>query len=151
MADITAGSLKRARPIGARFDPVFRILCLSAATTLLAAITGVLVSLLIGGWPAFSKFGLKFFTSTVWNPVTEDYGGAGPIVGTLITATLALLIALPLAFGCGGLSDRVLPPACCAGRSGRQWSCSRACRPSSTACGACSSWRRCSPNMWSCR
>ena len=59
----------------------------------------MLASLLIGGWPAFSKFGLKFFTSTVWNPVTEDYGGAGPIVGTLITATLALLIALPLSFG----------------------------------------------------
>ncbi len=99
MADTTAGSLKRAAPVGARFDPVFRILCLTAATTLLAAIAGVLASLLIGGWPAFSKFGLKFFTSTVWNPVTEDYGGAGPIVGTLITATLALLIALPLSFG----------------------------------------------------
>ena len=99
MADMTAGSLKRATPVGARFDPVFRVLCLTAATILLAAIAGVLVSLLIGGWPAFSKFGLKFFTSTVWNPVTEDYGGAGPIVGTLITATLALLIALPLSFG----------------------------------------------------
>ena len=99
MADISAGSLKRAQPVGARFDPVFRILCLSAATMLLAAIAGVLVSLLIGGSPAFARFGLRFFTSTVWNPVTEDYGGAGPIVGTLITAILALLIALPLALG----------------------------------------------------
>ena len=99
MADMTAGSLKRARPTGAAFDPVFRILCLAAATMLLAAIAGVLVSLLIGGMPAFAKFGTRFFTSTVWNPVTEDYGGAGPIVGTLITAVLALVIALPLAFG----------------------------------------------------
>ena len=99
MADTTAGGLKRASPIGARFDPIFRTLCLVSATTLLAAISGVLVSLLIGGWPAFSKFGLKFFTSTVWNPVTEDYGGAGPIVGTLITAVLALIIALPLSLG----------------------------------------------------
>ena len=48
MADMTAGSLKRARPTGAAFDPVFRVLCLAAATTLLAAIAGVLVSLLIG-------------------------------------------------------------------------------------------------------
>ena len=104
MADMTAGSLKRATPVGARFDPVFRVLCLTAATTLLAAITGVLISLLIGGWPAFSKFGLKFFTSTVWNPVTEDYGGAGPIVGTLITATLALLIALRFPSGSRSIS-----------------------------------------------
>ena len=99
MAEITAGRLRRTSPTGAGFDPVFRVMCLSAATLLLAAIAGVLASLLIGGWPAFSKFGLKFFTSTVWNPVTEDYGGAGPIVGTLITAVLALLLALPLAFG----------------------------------------------------
>ena len=99
MADLSAGSVKRSSPVGAAFEPVFRVLCLTAATTLLAAIAGVLVSLLIGGLPAFSKFGLRFFTSTVWNPVTEDYGGAGPIVGTLITAVLALLIALPLAFG----------------------------------------------------
>ena len=99
MADITAGSLKRATPTGARFDPIFRSLCMSAASLLLLSIVGVLVSLLYGGWPAFSKFGLKFFTSTVWNPVTEDYGGAGPIIGTLITAVIALVVALPLSFG----------------------------------------------------
>ena len=99
MADTTAGALKRSSPSGAAFDPVFRILCFSAATLMLAAIAGVLVSLLIGGMPAFAKFGTRFFTSTVWNPVTEEYGGAGPIVGTLITSVIALLIALPLAFG----------------------------------------------------
>ena len=63
-----AGRRKRAAPTGAGFDPVFRILCMSAATMLLAAIAGLLVSLLIGGMPAFAKFGLGFFTSTVWNP-----------------------------------------------------------------------------------
>jgi phosphate transport system permease protein len=99
MAELMVGATKRARPAGAGFDPVFRILCFAAATTLLTAIAGVLISLLIGGEPAFAKFGLKFFTSTVWNPVTDEYGGAGPIVGTLITAALALLLALPLAFG----------------------------------------------------
>ena len=99
MADTTAGRVKRASPTGASFAPVFRVLCMSAATLLLAAIEGVLVSLLNGGMPAFAKFGLRFFTSTVWNPVTEEYGGAGPILGTLVTALLALVIALPLAFG----------------------------------------------------
>jgi phosphate transport system permease protein len=72
---------------------------MGAASLLLISIAGVLLSLLQGGWPAFSKFGLSFFTSTVWNPVTEDYGGAGPIVGTIITAVLALVMALPLSFG----------------------------------------------------
>ncbi len=99
MADMTLGRLKRATPSGASFDPIFRALCISAASLLLLAIIGLLASLLYGGWPAFAKFGLKFFVSTEWNPVTDDYGGAGPIVGTLITAVLALAIALPLSLG----------------------------------------------------
>jgi phosphate transport system permease protein len=94
-----SASIKRAKPVGAAFDPIFAALCMSAATILLLALGGVMASLLIGGWPALSKFGLGFFTSTTWNPVTEVYGGAGPIVGTLITATLALVFSLPIALG----------------------------------------------------
>jgi phosphate transport system permease protein len=89
----------RAPAKGAAFDPVFKLLCAAAATALLTALTGVIVSLAIGGWPAFQKFGLDFFTSTTWNPVTEVYGAEGPIVGTIITAILALIMSLPLAFG----------------------------------------------------
>jgi phosphate transport system permease protein len=62
-------------------------------------VAGVSVALFIGGWPAFQKFGFGFFTSSTWNPVTEVYGAAGPIVGTLITAFLSLAFALPIAFG----------------------------------------------------
>jgi phosphate transport system permease protein len=78
---------------------VFRFACAAAATLLLAAIAGLIVSLIVGGMPAFRAFGFGFLTSTEWNPVTETYGAAGPIVGTLITAFLSLLIALPLALG----------------------------------------------------
>ncbi len=84
---------------GAAFDPIFRFACLGAATMLLAALAGVVVSLAIGGWPALAKFGFGFFTSTDWNPVTEVYGAAGPIAGTLITSALALVLALPIAMG----------------------------------------------------
>ena len=80
-------------------DTFFRIACLSAATLLMAALGGLVVSLMIGGWPAFQKFGFAFFTTSEWNPVTEVYGAAGPIVGTLVTSFLALLVALPLALG----------------------------------------------------
>lgn len=90
---------RRASPRGASFDPIFRAICFSAATMLLCATAGVVVSLAIGGWPAFEKFGFGFFTTSAWNPVTEVYGAAGPIVGTLVTAFLSLLIALPVAFG----------------------------------------------------
>ena len=84
---------------GAAFDPVFRMACAAAATLLLAALTGVVISLVVGGWPALSKFGIGFLFSTEWNPVTEVYGAAGPIAGTLITSAVALIIALPIALG----------------------------------------------------
>ncbi len=57
------------------------------------------MSLVIGGWPALSKFGFRFLTDTEWNPVTDQYGAAGPIAGTIISAVLALAMALPLALG----------------------------------------------------
>jgi len=66
---------------------------------LLAALAGVIISLAIGGWPAFKTFGWRFFTSTTWNPVTGVFGGEGPIIGTLVTSAIALILALPVAFG----------------------------------------------------
>ena len=96
----TAGRASRraTRPRGAALDPLFGFACGAAATLLLSALVAVMALLLVGGLPAFQKAGLSFFTSTSWNPVTEVYGGAGPIAGTLITAFLSLLMALPIAF-----------------------------------------------------
>jgi len=78
---------------------VFEAACFAAATALLVALGGLLVSLLIGGWPAISKFGFGFLTTATWNPVTEVYGALGPMTGTLITAALSLFFALPVAAG----------------------------------------------------
>jgi phosphate transport system permease protein len=80
-------------------EAIFQGACFGAATLLMVALAGVVISLAIGGWPAFHKFGFGFFTSSEWNPVTEVYGAAGPIVGTLITSFVALILALPLALG----------------------------------------------------
>ena len=89
----------RHAPRGARLAFLFEGLCFAAAIALLAALGGLLVSLLIGGWPAIRKFGVGFLFTSTWNPVTDVYGAAGPIVGTLITSALALLLALPVAGG----------------------------------------------------
>lgn len=90
---------EHAGPKGGWFDPVFQFVCLAAATALLAALGGIVASLVVGGWPALAKFGPAFFTSTTWNPVTEVYGAAGPITGTLVTSALSLAMALPIALG----------------------------------------------------
>jgi phosphate transport system permease protein len=103
MSDLTvpqaSRSTRRAAPRGASVAKVFEALCFAAATFLLVALGGLLVSLAIGGWPAIRKFGFGFLTSAAWNPVTDVYGAAGPIVGTVVTSAVALLIALPVAGG----------------------------------------------------
>ena len=83
----------------ALFGVIFEGACFAAATALLAALGGLLVSLMIGGWPAIRTFGFGFLTSSEWNPVTQVYGALGPMVGTLITAALSLAMALPVAAG----------------------------------------------------
>ncbi|OCC25032.1 phosphate ABC transporter permease subunit PstC [Croceicoccus estronivorus] len=82
-----------------RNDTLFQVVCFSAAMVLMAALFGLILSLAWGGWPAFERFGIGFLFSSEWNPVTDEYGAAGPIVGTLVTAFLSLLLALPLAVG----------------------------------------------------
>jgi phosphate transport system permease protein len=98
-AALPRASLRRSRPRGALVAQVFEGVCFAAATTLLIALGGLLISLFIGGWPAFRRAGLGFLTSSTWNPVTDVYGAAGPIVGTLVTAGLSLVLALPVAGG----------------------------------------------------
>src|SRR5713226_8492816 len=45
------------------------------------------------------KFGLHFFVTRVWDPVFEQFGALPFIYGTLVTATVALAIAVPLGIG----------------------------------------------------
>jgi phosphate transport system permease protein len=95
-----AGPETRARRHNAaKGDAIFHALCFSAAMVLMATLAGLIVALIIGGWPAISHFGFGFLTSSVWDPVADEYGAAGPIVGTLATAFIAMVIALPLAIG----------------------------------------------------
>jgi len=45
------------------------------------------------------KFGLHFFVTQVWDPIAEQFGALPFIYGTLITATVSLVIAVPLGIG----------------------------------------------------
>ncbi|WP_422194238.1 phosphate ABC transporter permease PstC [Aquabacterium sp.] len=80
-------------------DTLFALLARSAAILTLSLLIGIIISLIVGAWPAIEKYGLGFLTSTEWDPVQESYGGLVMIYGTLMTSAIALLIAVPVSFG----------------------------------------------------
>ena len=45
------------------------------------------------------KFGLDFFRTSTWDPIEEKFGALPFMYGTVITAAIALLIAVPLGIG----------------------------------------------------
>jgi phosphate transport system permease protein len=92
-----------------RRDAIFRVCTLSAAIGVLAVLGGVFISLIEGGWLAFSTFGLNFFVREVWNPVTEEFGAISPIFGTLVTSAIAMLIAVPLGLGIAIFLTEICP------------------------------------------
>ena len=84
---------------GVLADRMFGWLARGAAVLTLALLLGIMTSLVIGAWPSIEKYGLGFLTSTVWDPVQNEYGGLVMIYGTLVTSFIALLVAVPVSFG----------------------------------------------------
>ncbi len=80
-------------------DFVFHKVTMLFAVLVLVALAGILVSLMISAWPAFKKFGIDFIWTVEWDIINEDFGAAIAIYGTLVSSAIALLIAVPLAFG----------------------------------------------------
>jgi len=80
-------------------DIVFHRLTQTFSLLVLLALTGIIASLFINAWPAFQKFGINFIWRVEWDIVNEEFGAAISIAGTLASAGIAMLIAVPLAFG----------------------------------------------------
>src|SRR3546814_11565465 len=47
----------------------------------------------------FRFHGIAFLWTNNWDPVKNIYGAMVPIVGTLLTSAIAMLIAVPVSFG----------------------------------------------------
>jgi phosphate transport system permease protein len=80
-------------------DLVFHRTTQSFSLLVLIALVGIIVSLFINAWPTFAKFGTHFLFYVEWDIINKEFGAAISIVGTVLSAGLAMLIAVPLAFG----------------------------------------------------
>ncbi|WP_009634317.1 phosphate ABC transporter permease subunit PstC [Synechocystis sp. PCC 7509] len=83
-----------------------RLLAMAIAAVLL----WIALEVAIEAFPAIQRYGLGFLTSTAWNPVKEEYGALPQIYGTLVTAFIALLLAVPIGVGTALIvSENFLP------------------------------------------
>ncbi len=90
-------------------DRGFRWLVTGAGLVVLAALAAAALSMLWGGRAALHEFGLGFFVSKAWDPVGQQFGALVPIYGTLVTAAIAMLIAVPVSFGIAMFLTEIAP------------------------------------------
>ena len=90
-------------------DRIFFYMTLASAAFVVLLLLGVMVSLLIGAWPALSTFGPSFIWTQRWSPVKEIFGALAPIYGTIITSLIAMIIGIPVSFGIAIFLTEICP------------------------------------------
>lgn len=87
------------RKIAGSGDALFSNLTLLFALGIVGLFVAMLILLNIDAMQSIRKFGLSFFTSTVWNAVTEEFGALPAIYGTLLTSFIGMALAAPISLG----------------------------------------------------
>ena len=95
--------------IDARHDRWFKAVATLVAVFVLFSLAGAALSMLWGGRGVLASQGASFFYSSDWNPVENQYGALVPIYGTIVTALIAMLIAVPASFGIAFFLTEVAP------------------------------------------
>jgi phosphate transport system permease protein len=80
-------------------DRVLRAATAFGAVTLLIIVAGIGVTLLWSASGALTTFGPSFAWSRAWDPVRQQFGALPALVGTIVSASLALILAVPLSVG----------------------------------------------------
>ncbi len=99
----SAGPYDRARALSAfkLGDITFYWITRLSAISVLLILGGIILSLIIGAWPAMKQYGFEFLWTRRWAPSADPpvLGALGPIYGTLVTSFIAMLIAIPVGLG----------------------------------------------------
>lgn len=80
------------------------------ALLVLVTLLAIVGSLVYGAWPTISQVGPKFLVDGAWDPVRSLFGGLAPLWGTIITATIAMIIAVPVSLGIAIFLTEMCPP-----------------------------------------
>src|SRR6201998_729645 len=72
-----------------------------SAISVLLILGGIILSLIIGAFPAMKEYGVASLWTQRWAPPADPpvLGALGPMYGTLVTSFIAMLIAIPVGLG----------------------------------------------------
>ena len=97
------GPYDRAKALNAfKFgDATFYWITRACAISVLLILGGIILSLIVGAWPAIQQYGIAFLWTQRWAPSADPpvLGALGPMYGTLVTSFIAMLIAIPVGLG----------------------------------------------------
>ena len=71
---------------------------------------GIFFSLVDSSWLSIKRFSAAFLWTAEWNPVTEQFGAATTIFGSLVSTVMAVVIAVPVSAAIAGFLVDLAPP-----------------------------------------
>ena len=108
-----AGPYDRARALNAfkLGDVTFYWITRACAISVLLILGGIILSLIVGAWPAIKEYGFSFLVTSRWAPSADPpvLGALGPIYGTLVTSVIAMMIAIPVGIGIAVFLTEICP------------------------------------------
>jgi phosphate transport system permease protein len=80
-------------------DRIFRTVTALFAVAIVLLLAGMAVQMMRASAMSLSHFGFSFITGTEWDPVRNSFGALPFIYGTVVSSSLALLLAVPISIG----------------------------------------------------
>lgn len=80
-------------------DRIFSAAMLGCGLSILALVILIIYQLITKSSLSWHTFGWKFFFSSDWDPVSEQFGAWPFVYGTVVSSVVALVLAVPLAVG----------------------------------------------------
>jgi len=94
-----------------RQDLGFRVGAGAVASAIIVIVCAIGFVLTKDAWLSVQKFGLAFWRTSTWDPVSGEFGALPFIWGTLYSSVLALLISTPIAIGIAVFIAELSPAA----------------------------------------
>ncbi len=95
-----SSTMEQVRRLSQHGDRLYQALLVLAALAVMALVVGIASELWQNSVLSRQAFGWKFLVTTSWDPaLTKTFGALPFILGTLTTAVIALVLAVPLGMG----------------------------------------------------